>query len=360
MSDNDKKTPDGRSKGSSGKKPAGPTKARAPAPRADDEPEFNTVVEKDSRKKQTKTPISKTAKPGISRSSALMMSVLAALAGGAIGWGGPTLFGGQSAKNEAVQAALEQTRSDLAAAQAEQKKLADSLAAIQGSSRTQATSNQSITSSLATLEDEVSKLRETQSESTNEAIAALEDRISSLGALTLPAGEGEESSSVDLSKLIDRIDTLESGGSDEIASRLDKLETQLTELGTRRVTFPEPDTTPIELPPVEAEESAEETLQILIDTFPRATMLESVAAQEALAAEKPSWLQRTLSRHVKTHDDDVVDPVDTINAAETALKRGEVTKALDLISELNPPVRAVAAEWIGAAKSAAKRIEKDL
>ena len=34
--------------------------------------------------------------------------------------------------------------------------------------------------------------------------------------------------------------------------------------------------------------------------------------------------------------------------------------ALKLLGELNPPVRAVAADWMGAAKKVAKRIEKDL
>ncbi|NNC36992.1 MAG: hypothetical protein EX271_08385 [Acidimicrobiales bacterium] len=359
MSDDKKKTPDNRPKTTSGEKPVKSAKSGTSGYKTAPSP----TPAKNDRKNAESASKAKNTKTGIGRSSAVLMSVLAALAGGAIGWGGPLLFGGQAAKNEAIQASLNQTRSELATAQAEQKKLAESLSAIQGTSRNQASSSQSIAASLATLEGEVSKLRETQVEGTNVAIASLEDRVSKLGTLTIPTGEGEdgsETTSVDLLTLVDRIESLETEGSNEIATRLGTLETQIAELTAKPTAFPAPDTTPIELPPVETEESAEEILQVLIDTFPRATMLESVAAQKALAAEKPSWLQRVLSRHVKTHDEERSDPVDIINAAEAALQRGDVTKSLDLISELNPPVRAVAADWIDAAKKAAKRIEKDL
>jgi hypothetical protein len=355
MSDDDKKTP----KSDAEKKPAKSVKSRASNHHPDEEPTFNTVLESEEREKKTAKTKSK-AKTGISRPSAILLSLLAALAGGTIGWSGPILFGGQGAKNDALQASLEQTRSELATAKSEQTKLADTLAAIQGTSRNQASSNQSLAQTLGDLEDRITALQEAEQPVDNsEAVKALEDRLSKLATLTDIETE-DGTTSVNVLALVERLEVLEAGTAPDLAARLDALETQIQENANQTVAFPKPDTTPIELPPAETEASAQDMLDVLIDTFPRTIMLETVSAQKALAAKKPSWLQRTLSRHIKTHDDQMTDPVDTINAAEAALKRGEVNGALNLMGELNPPVRAVAADWMGAAKKAAKRIEKDL
>lgn len=347
------------------KKATKPRRSRTSNHSPSEEPAFNTVLEPDGspkeKKKKTPTPKKEAQHTkGISRQSAVLLALMSTLAGGAIGWGGPLLFGNQSAKTDALQSTLDKTRSELAAAKTEQQKLADNIAAIQGTSKNQASSNQSIVVTLSDLEDKIIALQEAKAPVDNtEAIRALEDRISKLG--TLNGVENEDgTTSVNLLDLVERLDTLEAGGSPEIAARLDTLETQIKEAGTQAIAFPKPDPTPIELPPAETAQSAEETLQVLINTFPRAKMLETVKAQEALAAKKPSWLQRALSRHVKTHDDDKINPIETIDAAEAALKLGEVNQSLRYISTLNPPVRAVAAEWIDAAKKASKLIEKDL
>lgn len=356
MSDDSKKTPNERPKGSSVKKSGKPAKSRASNHHPDEEPGFNTVLESEKHKKPAdKTNSSKTLE-GISRPSALLLSLLAALVGGAMGWGGPVLFGGQGAKTQALQTSLEQTQADLTAAKTEQDKLADTLATIQGTSRTQASSNISLVDQLSALEDQVQKLQDAQPADPSEALAALEEHVSKLS--TLSVGENEDGTAqVDLLGLIERLDTLEAG---ELSSRVDALEAKTSDISAKPTAFPEPDTTPIELPPAETGKSAAEALNALIETFPRTKMLVTVEAQKAQAAKKPSWIQRTLSRHIKTHDDQKIDPVGTINAAEAELKRGEINAALKLMGELNPPVRAIAAEWMGAAKKAAKRIEKEL
>lgn len=361
MSDKNDKTPDGPPKGRAGKKPV---KSRASNHAPSEEPAFNTVLEPEGAKEKNKTSDNKKATKkssnGISGPSALLLALMATLAGGAIGWGGPLLFGNQSAKTEALQNTLDQTRSELVAAKTERQQLSEALAAIQGTSQNQASSNQSIVATLNDLEDKIAALQESEKPVDNsEAISALEDRISKLATLNnIDAEDGM--TSINLLDLIERLDTLEASSSADINARLDALEAQIKEANANPATFPKPDSTPIELPAAETAQSAAETLQVLIDTFPRSKMLETVKAQEALAAKKPSWLQRTLSRHVKTHDEEKINPVDTIASAEAALKLGEVDQALKLIATLNPPVRAVAAEWIDAAKKASKLIEKEL
>ena len=364
MSEDNKKTPKDSAKSSSTKKPVNPVKSRTSNHHPDEEPTFNTVLEPKDRKQNADKAKPQKAKTGISHPSGLFLALMAALAGGAIGWGGPMLFGEQGAKTDALQVSLEQTRSDLSAAKSEQGRLASILASIQGTSRNQATSNQSIIESLGDLQDQVQALKDTQPVDTSEALAVLEERVSTLATLTLPvddAGSEDGISSVNILDLMERLDALEAGGSADVTARLAALETQVEEYGVKPVAFPKPDATPIELPPAETPQSAEDILQVLVDTFPRAKMLETVRAQEVLAAKKPSWLQRALSRHVKTHNDEnSTHPADTIDAAQAALKTGDINQSLILIATLNPPVRAVAAEWIDAANKAAKLIEKDL
>ncbi len=96
-------------------------------------------------------------------------------------------------------------------------------------------------------------------------------------------------------------------------------------------------------------------LAVLIDTFPRAKMLAAVKAQETSKANKPGWLRRAMSKHIKVRDGEAVDPYTAIDAAESALKDGDIPAALAHIKKLNPPVRTSAAEWVQAAKKSAKK-----
>ncbi|MCF6275750.1 MAG: hypothetical protein L3J05_08310, partial [Robiginitomaculum sp.] len=99
-------------------------------------------------------------------------------------------------------------------------------------------------------------------------------------------------------------------------------------------------------------------LAVLIDTFPRAKMLAAVKAQETSKANKPGWLRRALSKHIKVRDGEAVDPYMEIAAAEAALKGGDIPAALAHIKKLNPPVRTSAAEWVQAAKKVVKKSGK--
>jgi len=106
-----------------------------------------------------------------------------------------------------------------------------------------------------------------------------------------------------------------------------------------------------------ANPTGQAALDVLINTFPRSKMLVAVKAQEKTASKKTGWLKRALSKHIRVGNDNAPDPYATINAAETALRNGHVTAALEQIAQLNPPVRTSAAEWVQAAKKVAPSIE---
>jgi hypothetical protein len=151
-------------------------------------------------------------------------------------------------------------------------------------------------------------------------------------------------------------------GAGSIAARLDALEERTLEqdiADETSVKQPEEilDVKRISVkPPVDPTRQA--SLDVLIDTFPRAKLLAAVKVQELAASKKTGWLKRALSKHVRVGNDNAPDPYDVIEAAETALQSGQVTDALKRLAQLNPPVRTSAAAWVEAAKKAAPRIEK--
>ncbi|PHR92969.1 MAG: hypothetical protein COA69_06530 [Robiginitomaculum sp.] len=155
--------------------------------------------------------------------------------------------------------------------------------------------------------------------------------------------------------LLERLIALETGSA-ELQKQVEGLSAELAP----QPAFPEPSAAHIQLPSGETLADRAAVLQVLIESFPRDKMLAAVRAQNAIAKKKPSWLQRTLSKHIKIRDKDLPAPLVTIDAAETALKNGLVHAALDEISKLNPPVRAAAADWIHVAKKAVKSIDDPL
>ncbi len=175
----------------------------------------------------------------------------------------------------------------------------------------------------------------------------------------------------------DRIAVLEaiSGDSDEvfngsgsITARLDTIEKQLqaAKLAQIQKTHPQQeqgvtDATPTTLqktnfekttkskrisaiPPLD--ENKQISLDALIDTFPRDALLLGIKAQEDSANKKTSWLKKMLSKHVRVGNDNAPDPYDVVDAAQAALQNGEISKAVNKLNTLNPPVRIKASEWI--------------
>jgi hypothetical protein len=335
------------------KKPDSPKKSRAENHSPEEEPNFNTVLGADENDPAA------TAK-GISRASAVLLALMASLVGGAIGWGGPILFGNSDQKTDALQSALTQTQAELSQATKDRQALGARLDQLQTDARAKGSATKNVTQQLLALQAELDELKARPVAVDNST--ALEELKTSVSTLTeFSVEEGETQNLLDL---INRLEALEqqTPTDEDLTARLDTLETDFKAFGEREpvAVFPKPDTTPIEIPTVNSEQDQRDALQVLIDSFPRTKMLEAVKAQEILATKKPSWLQRMLSRHVKVRDDDQSKPADVIDQAETALKGGKIAEAIRLINTLNPPVKAVAADWITAAKKTAKLIEKDL
>ena len=182
-----------------------------------------------------------------------------------------------------------------------------------------------------------------------------------------------ESSLLDLTNKVDaqlalNIQEGEVGaGANAVLTRLAALETQIAELQDSQIEnappqgFPSASAEPIDLPDTPAsktlsENDRAEILQVLMESFPRQEMLAAVGAQQEIASKKPSWLQKTLSKHIKVRDDNT-PPLTIINGVEAAVKTGRIEDALEGIKKLNPPVRAMAIDWVVAAKQAQKTLQ---
>ena len=305
---------------------------------------------------------------GISKSSALTLAVISALAGGAIGWVGPAIFSNSGETTLALQTGLSQARTDLEAAKRERNELQSLVSGLSGNMQSQNNEIAALSGQVTAQEDTLSTLTLAATNSpVNDDIAALNARLAALSAIAGldSSEEGEEASSEHAKAAAAfwaRIDALETKNAVpvELAEKIEALESEINtlRLNAGNTAFPKPAAAPKDLPAVETAQDRAAALDILIESFPRKTMLEAVRAQEVRAAEKPSWLQRTMGKVVKVRDTDAPDPEVIITNAENALKNGQVTETISLIGKLNPPVRAVAAEWIEAAKKAAPAIEK--
>ncbi len=326
-----------------------PTKAKQSKNRdssSEKTPVFNSVIPPKQKNK------SKSHK-GISRASAVFLSLLAALTGAAIGWLGPTMF-----KNTGVTDALNQTvlnvKSELRTENEKIKSLENELKTAQEKI---AQNTKQFTKLTNTLSLQEARFSELVANNTNENYENLLTRLDTLKARidAQEALSGTKSGSKEMSE-----------GAKVLLARLSSLETQIVDLQKNiqqvesKPEFPMPSTEPINLPETQIEgklslEDRTNILNTLIDSFPKTEMLEAVNAQNKIASKKPSWLQNILSKHVKVRDDNT-PALTTINAAENALKAGQIEKAILQVKKLNPPVRVLAKEWIVAAKEADKTL----
>ncbi len=233
-----------------------------------------------------------------------------------------------------------------------------------------------LTSQLEALQKTISGQGETISELSDQldAVAQLKDTVGQINErlIVLEGLAGQKSGLVSGAKSIEtRLKALEEQAAtpaqpsvkpEDLAGLKDEVEALKTQMDNLKAaalkTVPSPQKNQretINLPKQADGASREETLRILMDTFPRAKMLAAVRAQEHLAAQKPSWLQRALRKHIRIRKEKPVDPYVLINSAQNKLKDGDISAALKRISELNPPVRAAASEWVSAAKTALKQ-----
>lgn len=316
---------------------------KEPAPKADKTPAFNSVI---PPKADAKTKTQSKSNIGISRASAVLLALLAAITGGAIGWLGPTMF-----RNTGVTDALDQTvqaiQVDLKSETSKRMALETALESAQ-QSNTQTTKQ--LQESISLQKQQLTSLSERNNDTELSKIISNQNTLKE----RLDAQEALSGQTTDEGEL--------NVGAQVLLERIANLETQLTDLQNTIQTqdiapeFPKLSTEPINLPHDKMDgglsaQERDDVLQTLIKSFPRDKMLVAVQAQAKIASKKPSWLQNVLSRHVKVRDDNT-PALTTINTAETALKNGQIEEALVQIKKLNPPIRVVAKEWVAAATKA--------
>lgn len=292
-----------------------------------DEPDFNTFSEgADTSPKSAKKPIR--------RASAVLIAVLVS---GAIGWLGAVFLGGGLKTTKALQTRFASVETEIALGKAGRDALAREIESLRAQISAQQKQTRTYADSLADVSSKLDTL------SKNETLAQITARL-------------------DVLEVIGDVDR---EGTSVLPARFQPLEDGIDEIATVNPAgnfpaFSKPGAGPVNLPTAKAGETGADALAFLIDTFPRQRMLEAVHAQKvALADEKPSWLRRGLGKLVKVRNTDQPDPVATINAAETALSLGQVDDAVKLVNTLNPPVKAMAADWIGAARKARASPEEE-
>ena len=340
-----------------------------------DKPSFNTIVEPEiTSAVGSRAAVGRKFVVGVSVLSVL----LGAISGGVIGIMGAKFLHSKAAAQNTNQAQIAALKSDFESQ-------------IHAQSQVQKTSNTAqakLAQDLQELSQHIQSLsarldtahkRSTSAELTVENMSALvgkfEERLAALEVLA--AGDtdfitGENS-------LVARVQTLENRALDAnqpnqpnqtellekiaaMSHRLDILDANSTNIKppAAPIEFPTPSTDTIDLPKAGDEHAQQKALDILIETFPRAKMLEVVRAQHALAQEKPGWIKRTLSKHIKVRNDDLPDPFILIDKAQDALNNGDVDLCLQSLKKLTPSVQTAAAEWMQAAKKAVKMSPRDL
>lgn len=336
----------------------------------DEPPEFNSVI--DDNHIETAG-----ASPGISKGGAVMLSAIAMLGGGVIGAGAPTLLG--IGKNDTLS--VKQSISELQAASAENSALAGDLSALdrriseqlsKSESKHNANANDNA-ENIAALRKEISAVKSAQTDidAVNERLQTVDENLKLL-ASAAAAELGGNSDPEQGSAFLDRLNAAESAVqlTEDLQMRLAQAETEITQLKQmpeNQAQTSNLGTHSAERIPDGAKESLVPTANIamldkpdqltaLIDTFPSDALHEAIKAQQMRKAErKPSWLQRTLSKHVQVRDTDTTDPKQLVIEANAAVKNGDISTALIALARLDPPVKAAAADWILAARKAEKQ-----
>ena len=86
-----------------------------------------------------------------------------------------------------------------------------------------------------------------------------------------------------------------------------------------------------------------------VANFPKEKMLAALRAQEQ-NTPKPSWLRRTLQKHVQSDDSPLVNARRVIDEAQALTNQGDILAAADKLQTLNPTLRAAAHMWLTEAR----------
>ena len=92
-----------------------------------------------------------------------------------------------------------------------------------------------------------------------------------------------------------------------------------------------------------------EALYDFTANFPKEKMLAALRAQEQ-NTPKPSWLRRTLQKHVQSDDSPLVNARRVIDEAQALTNQGDILAAADKLQTLNPTLRAAAHMWLTEAR----------
>lgn len=327
---------------------------------AQDEPDFNTVLEAEEETQDT-------PRKGVGRGFVLSGFLLSTLFGGALGIIGTKMLAGPD-ETGALKIELAQSLTALEKSSQTQTKKLGTANNVQKKTKAQLNTlqdaNETLTEQIDNLTQRITDMQKAARDDTS--ATELTDRIAVLEALSSEDADvfnGVGSIAARLNALEDKIVDVKQLPAQDMqdAANGQSAEPELeepAETGTEISAGSSVDETRIPVtPPVNTEQQA--ALDILIKTFPRAKMLAAVKAQETSASSKSGWLKRALSKHVKVRNDDEIDPYATIDAAEAALMDGHITTALEHIAKLNPPVRTSAAEWVQAAKKSTAIIEEE-
>ena len=284
--------------------------------------------------------------------------VVSILLGGTLGVIGSKIFAGPD-KTIPLRAEFQQSLDELRqSTQNQAKQLGTSADSVQKRSTsrldTLQAENQTLINQVGTMEQTIARLE-------NNAATNLKTTTDRMAVLEALSGENADMFT-GANSIAARLDALEERALEENAASMsaiaEKASAELPEETVSEETAVEEnsDITRISAKPP-TNEAQQTALEILIDTFPREKMLAAVKAQEQAASKKTGWLKRALSKHIRVGNDNAPDPYVIIDTAEAAVKNGQVTTALEQLAQLNPPVRASAAEWVKAAKKAAPSIE---
>lgn len=100
--------------------------------------------------------------------------------------------------------------------------------------------------------------------------------------------------------------------------------------------------------PQEAAAKPVETYDFVAN-FPKEKMLAALLAQEQ-NTPKPSWLRRTLQKHVQSESAPQVNARRVIDEAQALTAQGDILSAADKLQTLNPTLRAAAHMWLTEAR----------
>lgn len=321
---------------------------------------------KPARKAVKVKPPRKPKSGGIGVPALLLFSVLAAGIGGAIGWLGPQYF---DPANAAPAQAITQNAAQMKTMSADmraQEQVVSDLTSTQSRMDSQLSALADLQGRLSAAEQEVAALRQAQSDiaaaqaqrldlveglitpddNPDAAPSALAQKLSDLegqmAALKLAAMTAEpvvisyDKNTASMDDEADAISAAPLGSAPMEETALKPLSESESESGPQSEPEPQSETEPQSEPQASYDFAA---------NFPKAEMLAALKAQTENLPE-PSWLRRTLQKHVQSDAIPQPDARAVIDKAEAKMRAGDITGAAQLIETLNPTLRAAAYEWL--------------